>query len=121
MRNESYSMQAGRRLNPHHCHVFETIPDVDSKLFLLVLTPFIGYCFGISLIGVSAMKLFTVHDKEQDKTWLMGYYDTLEFLMRNKLDEEKSSFDFIFDVENYGPRTLAKRFLVTQHTAESYR
>jgi hypothetical protein len=67
------------------------------------------------------MKLFTAHDKEQDKTWLMGYYETLEFIVLNKLDEDKSSFDFIFDVENDGPQTLANRFLVTQHTAKTYR
>lgn len=51
----------------------------------------------------------------------MGYYDTLEFIVLNKLDEDKCSFDFIFDVENDGPQKLANRFLVTQHTAKTYR
>jgi hypothetical protein len=68
------------------------------------------------------MKVFTVHDTEQGKTWLMGYYDVLDFLMRNnKHHEEVSASTFVFEVENYGPRTFEGIFLVTQHTTDNLR
>ena len=58
------------------------------------------------------MKAFIIHDVQQNKSWIVGSNELTHFMMLNSLETE-DTFHLIFEIENYGPRTIAGRFLIT--------
>lgn len=65
---------------------------------------------------VLSMILYSVHDNKLNTTTLLNAHDFSAFLMELSADNPWSSYDILFAVDEYGPRQVAERYLLTKHT-----
>ena len=65
---------------------------------------------------VLIMILYSVHDNMLNTTTLLNAHDFSAFLMALSADHPWSIYDILFEVDEYGPRQVAERYLLTKHT-----